>query len=61
MEEAVAKATAEASAKGISGKAVTPFLLARVAELTGGDSRRANIALLVNNARVGAQVAAALS
>ncbi len=54
MEDAIRRATAEAEAKGIHGKAVTPFLLGRVAELTGGESRRANIALLVNNARVGA-------
>ncbi|MCX6954408.1 MAG: pseudouridine-5'-phosphate glycosidase [Verrucomicrobia bacterium] len=42
------------------GKAVTPFLLGRVAELTGGESRRANTSLLINNARVGGQLAVAL-
>jgi len=61
MEEAISGATAEANAQGVHGKAVTPFLLARVAELTGGASRRANIALLVNNARVAGEIAVALS
>jgi pseudouridine-5'-phosphate glycosidase len=59
-EAAIRQATAEAEAQHISGKAVTPFVLARVAELTGGDSMVANRALLVNNARVGGQIAAAL-
>ena len=61
MEDAIHRATAEATAKNIHGKAATPFLLGRVAELTGGDSRRANIALLVNNARVAAEIAVALA
>jgi pseudouridine-5'-phosphate glycosidase len=61
MEDAIRRATAEAESKNIHGKAVTPFLLARVAELTGGDSRRANIALLVNNARVAAEIAVVLT
>jgi len=60
VENAISQATAEAAARNIHGKAVTPFLLSRVAELTGGDSRRANIALLINNARIGALIAAAL-
>ena len=45
--------------KGIHGKGITPFLLARVAELTGGDSLASNIQLVYNNARVAAQTAAA--
>jgi len=61
METAIQRATDEAAAKAIRGKAVTPFVLARVAELTGGESRRANIALLVNNARVAAEIAVALA
>lgn len=61
MEQAIDLATAEAEAQGIRGKALTPFLLSRVADLTGGESRRANIALLVNNARVGAELATALA
>jgi hypothetical protein len=44
----------------VHGKAATPFLLGRVAELTGGESRRANTSLLINNARVGGQLAVAL-
>jgi len=61
FEAAITQAVAEAAAQGVRGKAVTPFLLSRVAQLSGGDSQRANIALLINNARVGGQVAAALS
>lgn len=61
MEEAIRRATDEAAAKAIHGKAVTPFLLARVAELTGGASRRANTALLVNNAKVAGEIAVALA
>lgn len=61
MEAAIRRATDEAAAKNIHGKVVTPFLLARVAELTGGASRKANVALLVNNAKVAGQIAVALS
>lgn len=61
MEGAIRRATDEATAKNLHGKAVTPFLLARVAELTGGASRKANVALLVNNAKVAGQIAVALS
>ena len=57
-ETAIAQATAEAEQQGIHGKAVTPFLLGRVVELTGGLSRRANTALLINNAHTAAQIAA---
>jgi pseudouridylate synthase len=60
-EVAIQQATDEAAAQGIHGKAVTPFVLSRVAELTGGESKRANVALLLNNARVGGQIAAALT
>ncbi len=60
MEDAIRRATEEAAAQNIHGKAVTPFLLGRVAELTGGASRRANVALLVNNARVAGEIAVAL-
>ena len=61
MESAIQRATDEAAAKSIHGKFVTPFVLGRVAELTAGESRRANIALLVNNARVAAEIAVALA
>ena len=56
-ETAIRQATSEADARGIHGKAVTPFLLQRVAELTGGATRAANIALLVNSARIGGLIA----
>jgi pseudouridine-5'-phosphate glycosidase len=55
------QALAEAEARGISGKAVTPFLLARIKELTGGRSLATNIALVKHNAQVGAQLASALA
>ncbi len=60
-ERAIEMALSEAEAQGMRGKAITPFLLARVGELTGGESQRANIALLENNARVAAQIAQALA
>jgi pseudouridine-5'-phosphate glycosidase len=47
----------QAEAQGVRGKDVTPFLLARLAELTGGETLRANLALLRNNARVAAELA----
>lgn len=60
-ERAIAEATRLADEAGVHGKAVTPFVLAKVLELTGGRSQRANIAALVNNARVAAQIARAIS
>jgi pseudouridine-5'-phosphate glycosidase len=54
-------ALAEAAAQGISGKAVTPFLLGRVLAATGGRSLEANIALVLNNARLAARIAGALA
>ncbi len=57
----IAKALAEADAQGIAAKAVTPFLLQRIFELTNGASLEANIALVLNNARIGAQIAAELA
>lgn len=59
-EAAIQQATADAAAQGIHGKAVTPFVLGRVAALTGGESKRANTSLLVNNARTGGKIAVAL-
>ena len=61
MEGVISTALREAEAQGIRGKAVTPFLLARVSELTHGESKAANLALLENNARVAAEIAAALN
>jgi pseudouridine-5'-phosphate glycosidase len=54
-------ALAEAAARGIAAKAVTPFLLQRIFELTEGRSLAANIALVLNNARLGAAIAVALA
>ncbi|MDW8327399.1 MAG: pseudouridine-5'-phosphate glycosidase [Anaerolineales bacterium] len=61
MERAIAAAVQEAEERGIRGKDLTPFLLARVAELTHGESKAANLALLQNNAHVAAQIAIALA
>ncbi|MBN1641544.1 MAG: pseudouridine-5'-phosphate glycosidase [Anaerolineae bacterium] len=60
-EEAIEAALREAEARGVHGKETTPYLLAQIAERTGGESIRANIALLRNNAAVAAQIAAALA
>jgi len=59
-EAAIQAALADAERDGIRGKAITPFLLERVNQLTGGESLRANVALLENNARVAAELAAAM-
>ncbi|MFC6638079.1 pseudouridine-5-phosphate glycosidase [Sulfitobacter sp. JBTF-M27] len=56
----IVQAQRDADAHGISGKAVTPYLLQRIFELTGGRSLTANIALVRNNARLAARIAAAL-
>jgi pseudouridine-5'-phosphate glycosidase len=56
----IAQALREAGAQGVKGKAVTPFLLARIKDLTGGRSLATNIALVKNNALVGARLAVAL-
>lgn len=60
MEQVIQNALAEAKANQIKGKAVTPFLLGKIKELTGGSSLMANIELVKHNARVGAQIAVAL-
>ncbi|XP_025793921.1 uncharacterized protein LOC112874670 isoform X1 [Panicum hallii] len=61
IESAIQKALKEAEEKRIIGNAITPFMLERVKELTGGSSLEANIALVKNNARLGAEIAVALS
>lgn len=61
VEEAVRKALNEAREAKLRGQGVTPFLLNKVSEITGGDSLRANISLLLNNARVAAEVARGLA
>jgi pseudouridine-5'-phosphate glycosidase len=60
IEPAIQRALKMAEAENIRGKAISPFLLKHVSELTGGESLKANIALLENNARVAAQIAGAL-
>jgi pseudouridine-5'-phosphate glycosidase len=57
IDAAVDQALHEAQQQGIGGKESTPFLLARVCELTGGDSLAANIQLVLNNARLAAAIA----
>ena len=57
INKAIDQAVAESVEKGIRGKASTPFLLARVAELTGGDSLESNIRLVYNNAALAARTA----
>lgn len=54
------QAIVDAVRNGIAGKAVTPYLLERVSDLSGAQSKKANMALLLNNARVAAQIAEAL-
>jgi pseudouridylate synthase len=61
VECATQKATSLAEAKGIRGKAVTPFLLSQMKEITAGKSLQTNRALLVNNASIAAQIAVSLS
>ena len=60
IDDAIETALGEAAEQGVHGKQVTPFLLAKVKELTGGDSLDSNIQLVYNNARLAAKTAAAL-
>ena len=57
----IAQAQAEADEQGVAGKAITPFLLQRIFEITKGRSLTANIALVRNNARLAARIAIALN
>ena len=61
IDAAIAAALEEANALGVRGKQVTPFLLARVKELTGGDSLESNIQLVFHNVRLAAETALALA
>ena len=61
IDKAIDEALAQAKAQGIHGKETTPFLLAKVVELTGGDSLESNIQLVLNNARVAASTACELA
>lgn len=60
INAAIDQAIAECNAKGIKGKETTPFLLARIKDITGGDSLASNIQLVLNNARLAARTAALL-
>ena len=59
IDAAIAQALQEAADQRMTGKAATPFLLARVNALTGGNSLAANIELVLNNARLAAAIASA--
>ena len=61
MEPLISKASAEAIEQGIHGQKLTPFLLGRISELTEGKSLRTNLALLLNNARLAARIAAEMT
>ncbi|MEA5076547.1 MAG: pseudouridine-5'-phosphate glycosidase [Coriobacteriia bacterium] len=61
IEAIITRALAEARETGVRGKAITPYLLARIHELTGGASEAANKALVWSNVRVAARIAAALA
>ena len=61
MLPVIEQALREAEERGISAKAVTPFLLSRIFDLTEGRSLDANIALVLNNARLAARIAIALA
>lgn len=61
INKAIKQAQSEMEKKGIKGKDETPFLLARIVELTKGDSLETNIQLVLNNAKLGAQIAKAYS
>ncbi len=61
MRETLEESLGEAARQSIAGHALTPFLLSRMSELSGGATLRANIALLENNTRIAAQIARALT
>lgn len=61
MDVFIQQCLKEANAQGISGKNTTPFLLKRIAEITGGESLKSNIALVKNNAVLGAKIACGLN
>jgi pseudouridine-5'-phosphate glycosidase len=59
-EAEIGRAVAEAERAGVSGAALTPFLLGKLGEATSGRSLRANVSLLRQNARLAAQIASAI-
>jgi pseudouridine-5'-phosphate glycosidase len=60
VEAAISRALNDATREGVRGARLTPYLLTRVADLTGGATREANLALLARNAEVAARIAVAL-
>jgi pseudouridine-5'-phosphate glycosidase len=60
VDKLIKQAIEEADQQGIAGKDLTPYLLQRIEELSGGESLKANIALMLNNAKLGAEIAASL-
>ncbi len=60
IDAAIEQALREADEQGVKGKKITPFLLARIKDLTGGDSLASNIQLVLNNVRLASKIAAAL-
>ena len=60
IDAAIEQALREADEQGVHGKKITPFLLARIKDLTGGDSLESNIKLVLNNVRLASKIAAAL-
>ncbi len=61
IDKAIDQALTDAKAQGIKGKETTPFLLARIKEITGGDSLKSNIQLVFNNVRLAAKIAASMT
>ena len=61
ITKVIEDAVVEAHEKGVKGKDTTPFLLAKIKEITGGDSLESNIQLVYNNAEVAAKVAVAFA
>ena len=57
IEETIQKALQEASSEGIKGNKITPYLLSKISQLSDGDSMKANLALLLNNAKLAANIA----
>ena len=60
IDKAIDQALAESHEQGIHGKETTPFLLAKIKDITGGDSLASNIQLVYNNARLAAKTACEL-
>ncbi len=60
LEQRIEQAIRDAEERHVHGNLLTPFLLSRLEELTGGKSLETNVQLLINNARLGAEIAVAL-